>query len=89
MDSHENVREEEDPKLVARNTRIGLILFVIYLSLYAGYIGLTTFAPKVMQSTPFGGINFAISSGFILIAAAMVLAIIYLFLAGRPLAKDH
>ena len=89
MQNHENIREEEDPQLVARNTRIGLLLFIIYLSLYAGFIGLTTFAPKVMQSTPFGGINFAILSGFMLIVAALVLAIIYLILARRPVAKDH
>jgi len=89
MQNHENIRETEDPKLVARNTRIGLILFALYLSLYAGFIGLTAFAPKVMQSTPFGGINFAILSGFMLIVMALVLAIIYLILARRPVAKDH
>jgi uncharacterized membrane protein (DUF485 family) len=83
MHDHENVREQEHPGLVARNTRIGLVLFAIYLALYAGFMGLSTFAPEVMRSTPFGGINLAILYGFGLIAAAMVLAIIYLVLAGR------
>jgi uncharacterized membrane protein (DUF485 family) len=87
MHDHENIRETEDPQLVARNTRIGLFLFAIYFSLYAGFIALTTFFPKVMQSTPFGGINFAILSGFMLIVAALVLAIIYLILARRAVTK--
>ena len=84
MHDHENVREDEHPELVAFNTRLGLMLFVVYCALYGGFMGLSTFAPAVMKSQPFGGINLAILYGFGLIAAAMILAIVYLFLAKQP-----
>lgn len=88
MHDHENVREDEHPELVARNTRIGLWLFALYLALYAGFMGLSTFAPKVMQGRPFGGLNLFVLYGFGLILAALVLAIVYLLLCRRPVAGD-
>lgn len=88
MHDHENIREEEHPPLVARNTRIGLSLFAIYLALYAGFMGLSTFAPKVMQARPFGGLNLFVLYGFGLIVAALILAIVYLLLCRRPVADQ-
>jgi uncharacterized membrane protein (DUF485 family) len=82
---HENVREEEQPELVARNTRIGLGLFAIYFALYAGFMGLSTFAPDVMK-VRYGGINLSVLYGFGLILAALILAIVYLLLCRRPVA---
>jgi uncharacterized membrane protein (DUF485 family) len=86
---HENVRETEDPQLVARNTRTGLWLFLVYLALYAGFMGLSTFAPTVMQARPFGGLNLALIYGFGLIVSALVLAVIYLWLCHRPVAGQR
>ncbi len=86
MHDHENVREAENPQLVTRNTRTGLWLFVVYLALYAGFMGLSTFAPQVMKIRPFGGLNLAVLYGFGLILAALILAIIYLLLCRRPIA---
>ncbi len=83
MHDHENIREEEHPELVARNTRLGLVLFVLYCLLYGGFITMSLFAPAAMKSQPFGGVNLAILYGFALIVAALVLAVIYLALAGR------
>ena len=88
MHDHENVREDENPQLVARNTRTGLWLFLIYFGLYAGFMGLSTFAPKIMQERPFGGLNLFVLYGFGLILAALILAIIYLLLCRRPIAND-
>lgn len=85
MHDHENVREDENPQLVARNTRTGLWLFVVYLALYAGFMGLSTFAPKVMQQRPFGGLNLFVLYGFGLIIAALILAIVYLLLCRRSM----
>jgi uncharacterized membrane protein (DUF485 family) len=85
MHDHENVREDEHPDLVARNTRIGLGLFAVYLLLYAGFMGLSTFAPEVMK-VRYGGINLSVLYGFGLIIAALILAIIYLLLCRRPVA---
>ncbi len=81
MHDHENVREDEHPEIIAHNTRLGLILFALYCVMYGGFMGLSTFAPEVMKSRPFGGVNLAILYGFGLIVAAMLLAVVYLFLA--------
>lgn len=88
MHGHENVREHELPELVARNTRTGLVLFAVYLVLYAGFMGLSTFAPNIMKMRPFDGINLAVLYGFGLILAALVLAIVYLYWCSRPVAAS-
>jgi uncharacterized membrane protein (DUF485 family) len=61
----------------ARNSRVGLLLFFIYLAFYSGFVLLAAFSPATMERTPFAGVNLAIWSGFGLIAAALVLALLY------------
>ena len=63
-----------------RNARIGLVLFVVYLLLYGGFVFLNAFAANVMEMTPVAGVNLAILYGFGLIIAALVLALVYGFL---------
>lgn len=63
-----------------RNSRIGLVLFAVYLLLYGGFVFLNAFAAEVMETTPIAGVNLAILYGFGLIVAALVLALIYGFL---------
>lgn len=63
--------------MTTRNSRIGLVLFVVYLALYGGFVGLNAFRPSVMEATPWGGINLAVLYGFGLILAAVLLALIY------------
>lgn len=63
-----------------RNSRIGMVLFAVYLLLYGGFVLLNTFSPTTMEATPVAGINVAILYGFGLIIAAFVLALIYGFL---------
>jgi len=60
-----------------RNSRIGLVLFAVYLLLYGGFVYLNAFAADVMETTPIAGVNLAILYGFGLIVAALVLALIY------------
>ena len=73
-----------------RNARIGLILFFVYLAFYGGFVLLAAFAPATMARTPWAGVNLAIWYGFALIAAALLLALIYGYLCrlnsepGRP-----
>ncbi|QDS99159.1 DUF485 domain-containing protein [Adhaeretor mobilis] len=64
------------------NTRLGLILFAVYLVLYGGFVLLNAFSPETMESTPIAGINLAILSGFGLIIGAFVLALIYGVMCG-------
>ena len=63
--------------MTSRNARFGLLLFSIYLVFYAGFVGLSAFAPAVMEATPLFGVNLAILFGFGLIVAAFVLALAY------------
>ena len=72
-----------------RNARYGLVLFFTYLVLYAGFMGLSAFSPRVMASTPFGGINLAIWYGIGLIVAALELALIYMFLCRDDQSRDR
>ncbi|MBW3543696.1 MAG: DUF485 domain-containing protein [Planctomycetes bacterium] len=64
----------------ARNARIGLVLFAVYLVLYGGFVFLNAFSPRAMEAKPLFGVNLAILYGFGLIVAALVLALAYGFL---------
>lgn len=59
------------------NTRLGLILFAIYLALYLGFVLINAFAADVMDTITLAGLNLAIVYGFALIVIALVLALIY------------
>jgi uncharacterized membrane protein (DUF485 family) len=72
-------REAESSATIARNSRLGLILFAVYFVFYAAFVVLTAFGADWMQ-TEVGGINVAIYSGFGLIVGAFVLALVYLWL---------
>ena len=74
---------DEHPETMARNTRYGLILFTIYLVIYGAYVLANAFAPAVMEYT-IAGVTVAILSGFALIIAAFVLALIYGWLCRVP-----
>ena len=52
-----------------RQSRIGLLLFVIYMALYAGFVGINAFSPALMKWTPLAGVNLAVLYGFGLIIA--------------------
>jgi uncharacterized membrane protein (DUF485 family) len=60
-----------------RNTRLGLVLFAVYLLLYGGFVLLAAFAPDLMERAPLAGVNLAIWYGFGLIVAAILLALVY------------
>lgn len=80
-ESHE--KEREDEAVIAHNTRIGLVLFSLYLAFYAGYMVLSAFWPQAMRMEVLAGANLAVTYGFALIAAALVLALIYLRLCHK------
>jgi len=67
----------------SRNSRIGLILFFLYLLFYGGFVLINTFSPTTMEATPIAGINVAILYGFGLIVFAFVLALLYGFLCNQ------
>jgi uncharacterized membrane protein (DUF485 family) len=66
-----------------RNARYGLVLFAVYLALYATFMALNVLDPAAMKNEVLAGMNLAIVFGFGLIAAALVLAIVYMALCHR------
>jgi len=79
--------EPENEEFAARRARYGLILFVLYLLLYGGFMLLNAFAREVMERTPIAGVNLAILYGLGLILAAFGLALVYAWLC-RASAED-
>ncbi|MDX1944906.1 MAG: DUF485 domain-containing protein [Pirellulaceae bacterium] len=74
---------EDHPDVSNANARTGLVLFFVYLAAYGGFMGLAAFAPQVMARPAVGGVNVAITYGMGLIAGALVIAAIYMWLCGR------
>ncbi|MEZ5944612.1 MAG: DUF485 domain-containing protein [Planctomycetaceae bacterium] len=63
------------------SSRLGLLLFGVYTVIYAAFVLLNAFAPTIMESTPVGGMNLAVLSGFALIIIAFALSLVYGYLA--------
>lgn len=83
MTEHED--HGDRPEIAQRNARNGLILFAIYVALYGGFILLAVFRSDLLAAPSIGGVNLAITYGFGLIVAALVLALIYTVLCRRGL----
>lgn len=78
---------DDDPVLAARQSRLGLVLFSVYLAAYGGFMGLSAFAPDLMAQPVFAGVNLAITYGLGLILGAVLLAMLYMFLSGVVLRR--
>jgi uncharacterized membrane protein (DUF485 family) len=86
-EKHE-VHDDHHAPTIARNARIGLWLFGVYLLLYGGFMALNAFYPRRMGNPVFAGVNVAVTYGLVLIVGAFVLALLYMFLV-RARAKDN
>jgi len=62
------------------NARLGIVLFIIYLLIYAAFVAMSAFAPKLMAEPFIAGVNLAVVYGFTLIVLALVMALIYMAL---------
>lgn len=80
---------DDHPEVSAANAQAGLWLFFVYLAAYGGFMGLAVFAPQVMAHPAVGGVNIAITYGMGLIAGALVVAAIYMWLCGRNFRAVH
>jgi len=69
---------DRGPDDSAADRRPGLILFWLYVLLYGGFMALVLVRPDLLSLRPFGGVNLAIASGMGLIAAAFLLAVVYM-----------
>ena len=57
-----------------------MVLFVTYLLFYGSFVVISAFWPEVMAYDALFGVNLAVTYGFSLIAAAMILALVYAWL---------
>ena len=74
---------------VARNARVGLWLFAVYVLLYGGFMALNAFYPKRMGQPAIGGVNLAVTYGMVLIVGAFLLALVYMFLVRGRAGGDN
>jgi uncharacterized membrane protein (DUF485 family) len=65
---------------VAPNAGLGMGMFILYLLLYLGFMGIAAYNYELFGSIQVGGVNLAILYGMGLIAAALLLALIYMVL---------
>lgn len=79
----ETPKEQEDESVVKYNTRLGVILFTIYVAIYGSFMGLSAFKPKIMSAPFLAGLNLSVVYGFFLIVVALVLALIYMKLCRK------
>jgi len=68
-----------DDRHVSPNAKLGLSLFAVYFLLYLGFMWIAAFRYAWFAKLV-GGVNLAIVYGMGLIIAALVLAIVYMFL---------
>ena len=83
-----HVHDDHHAPTVARNARVGLWLFAVYVLLYGGFMALSAFAPQRMRRPFFMGVNLAVTYGMALILGAFVLALLYMFLVRGRAADD-
>jgi uncharacterized membrane protein (DUF485 family) len=60
-----------------KKAKLGVILFIVYTIIYAGFVLIGLFKPELMGLELIGGQNIAIIYGFGLIALAVVMGFIY------------
>jgi len=58
-------------------SKLGVILFFVYASIYGLFVALNTINPVIMETEIFLGLNLAIVYGFGLIIFAIVLGLFY------------
>jgi len=58
-------------------SKLGVMMFLIYAVIYAGFVAINIISPLIMEKTIFLGLNLAVIYGFALIIIALILALIY------------
>lgn len=80
---HEPAVELGIDKSTPRKTKLGVILFIVYLLIYAGFVFIGLYDPQMMGKELIGGQNVAIIYGMGLIVLAAVMGIIYNYFCTR------
>ncbi len=61
----------------AKKTKLGVILFIVYTVIYAGFVLIGLTKPEIMGIELIGDQNIAVIYGFGLIALAIIMGFIY------------
>jgi uncharacterized membrane protein (DUF485 family) len=80
--SHGPSTEWEKEKSQGYKTKLGLIMFAVYVPVYFIFVFMCVLSPKIM-ATNIGALNLAIVFGFFLIILAIVQALIYNYLCSK------
>ena len=62
---------------MSSNSRIGLVLFSLYLLFYVGFVAVNAFSPERMEQSVMSSLNLALVYGFGLIIGAVVMSGVY------------
>ncbi|MBN1782028.1 DUF485 domain-containing protein [bacterium] len=74
---HKPAVQEGTDHAVAYKMRLGMIMFLIYAVVYAGFVAINVLSPILMEARVLLGLNLAVVYGFGLIVFALFLALIY------------
>lgn len=80
---HEPAVELGKDKSIPQKTRLGVVMFLIYMVVYMGFVVIGTMFPEALGVKFIGGQNLAFLYGMGLIVLAIVMGLIYNFLCTR------
>lgn len=80
---HEPAVEMGQDHSIRKKTKLGIILFLIYLLIYTGFVLIGTFFPKLLGEEFSGGLNLAFLYGMGLIILAALMGLVYNYYCTR------
>jgi uncharacterized membrane protein (DUF485 family) len=80
---HEPAVEIGRDSSISKKTRLGVIMFFIYMTTYAGFVCIGMMFPRVLGVRFIFGQNLAVTYGIGLILLAVIMGLVYNFLCTR------
>jgi len=74
---HEHAVEHSRDRSIPKKTKLGVILFIAYLLIYAGFVVIGTLFTDALGIRIFAGLNLAVVYGMGLIVLAAVVGLFY------------
>jgi len=74
---HQPSRTSNSDYAVGYKSKLGILMFIIYAVIYAGFVAVNVAKPTLMEKNIIFGLNLAVVYGFGLIIFALILAMIY------------
>lgn len=80
---HEPAVEIGKDRSIPKKTRLGIIMFVAYMTVYAGFVFIGMMFPRVLGARFIFGQNLAVTYGIGLILLAVIMGLVYNFFCTR------